>query len=196
MAACNSFPLCAPVGLLLLLLGLFSSHPPEVQARPTDFWCNRQERKRMEQRTFEDLKKDMADCVGSDVLSSTVQLPSVRLHVAEWENKTLQQKHAEVLGALQVFQAWMATNQTTLQCQSSLLKKLQRQITNHLLIVNQIPKQIDAVVPSENTIQESTSQTRLKKVLDQYEKLIKVKLERLAKDLEGIICKVLPSATT
>ncbi|CAK6965440.1 uncharacterized protein LOC119490812 isoform X2 [Scomber scombrus] len=153
--------------LLLLLLGLFSSHPPEVQARPTDFWCNRQERKRMEQRTFEDLKKDM-----------------------------LQQKHAEVLGALQVFQAWMATNQTTLQCQSSLLKKLQRQITNHLLIVNQIPKQIDAVVPSENTIQESTSQTRLKKVLDQYEKLIKVKLERLAKDLEGIICKVLPSATT
>ncbi|XP_067450092.1 thrombopoietin-like [Thunnus thynnus] len=190
MAVRHSSPLCAPVGLLLLLLGVFSSHLSEVQARPTDFWCNYQERKKMEQRTLEELKRDIADCGGSDTLPSPVQLPGVRFRVAEWANKTLQQRHAEVLGALQVLQdgVRVATNQTTSKCQSSLLQKLEHRIANHLLIVNQIQPQNNTVTPSESTVQNSTSQTR--KVLDQYEKLLKGKLERLAIDHKDSICKV------
>lgn len=48
MAAHQSFLLCAPLGLLLLLIGVISSHLPDVQAKDTDFWCNFRARKRME----------------------------------------------------------------------------------------------------------------------------------------------------
>lgn len=58
MAAHQSCPLCAPLGLLVLLIGVISSHLPEVQGRPTDFWCNDQARESMEKR-IEGVKKDM-----------------------------------------------------------------------------------------------------------------------------------------
>lgn len=48
MADRQSSLLCVPPGLLLLLLAVISSHLPEVHARPTDFWCNCQARKNME----------------------------------------------------------------------------------------------------------------------------------------------------
>ncbi len=58
MAARQSSPLCAPPGLLLLLIGVISCHLPEVQARPIEFWCNCKNRKIMEGK-IEALKEDM-----------------------------------------------------------------------------------------------------------------------------------------
>ncbi|KAM7399753.1 hypothetical protein PAMP_018999 [Pampus punctatissimus] len=146
----------------------------------------------MEQRNLEQLKTDMDDCVGSDTLPSPIQLPCVRLSVAEWANKTLQQKRADVLGALWVFQDGVqeVTSQTTLQCQSSLLRKLKRHVKNLLLIVKGIKIQNDTVISSKSAVQHCTSQTGLEKVLEEYGKLVKGKLERLAIDLRDSVCTV------
>lgn len=113
------------------MIGVIASPLPQVQARPSDFWCNRQARKNMERR-IEGLQTDMVrihaqislimksewdesciilrrlcdlsqslcwvvqfpscaqvHCVGSDTLSSPVQLPCVWVHTAEWVNKTV-----------------------------------------------------------------------------------------------------------
>lgn len=40
MAACQSSLLCAPGLLLLLLIGVISSHLPEVQGSACHFWCS------------------------------------------------------------------------------------------------------------------------------------------------------------
>ncbi|XP_070762718.1 erythropoietin-like [Enoplosus armatus] len=189
MAACQSSPLCAPQGLLLLI-GVISFHVPEVQAAPADFWCNVKAREYMEKKT-EGLKKDMADCVGSDKLSSPVQLPCVWLHAAEWANKTLQQKRAEVVGALQMFQDGVhRVNRTSLQCQTSLLDRLREHTENYLAIINGLQLQNDTVTPSHSAVQNCSSQTSLNKVLDEYRNLLKGKLKYLAIDLQSSICKV------
>ncbi|XP_074496353.1 thrombopoietin-like isoform X2 [Sebastes fasciatus] len=177
--------------LLLLLIGVISSHLPEVQARPTDFWCNRQARKNMEER-IEMLKTDMAGCVGADTLPSPVQLPCVSVHTAEWANKTLHQKRSEVVGALQVFRDGVqgARNQTTLDCQTSLLEKLGHHIANYLAIVNRLQIQNGTVTPPHFAVQNCSSRNSTSEVLKQYGNLLKGKLERLAIDLQDGICKV------
>ncbi|XP_078023489.1 uncharacterized protein LOC144462773 isoform X3 [Epinephelus lanceolatus] len=122
---------------------VISCHLPEVQARPTDFWCNPQARKTMERKT-EGLRKDMAACVGENTLPSPVQLPCVSINTTEWANKTLRQKHAEVVEALQVFQDGVqgAKDQTTSGCLTSLLEKLEHHITNYLAIVSSVQIQV------------------------------------------------------
>lgn len=173
--------------LLLLLMGVISTYLPEVQTRHIDFWCNRQARKFMET-MIDRLKRDMADCVGSDVLSSPVQLPCVWVHTTEWANKTLQQKYAEVVGALQMFQDGVR-NQTTQQCQSLLLRRLELHITNYLDIVNRLQIQNGTVTPPQSAVQNCPSQTSLSKVLDQLTKLLMGKLEYLAIDLQDSNCR-------
>lgn len=177
--------------LLLLLIGVISSHLPEVQARPTDFWCNRQARKNMEER-IERLKTDMAGCVGADTLPSPVQLPCVSVHTAEWANKTLHQKRAEVVGALQMFRDGVqgARNQTTLDCKTSLLEKLGHHIANYLAIVNRLQIQDSTMTPPHSAVQNCSSRNSTSEVLKQYGNLLKGKLERLAIDLQDGICKV------
>ncbi len=56
----------------------------------------------------------------------------------------LQQKHAEVVEALQMFQDGVqaARNHSTLQCQTTLLEKLEYIITNHLDIVSSLQIQV------------------------------------------------------
>uniref|UniRef100_A0A3Q1GBM9 Thrombopoietin-like n=1 Tax=Acanthochromis polyacanthus TaxID=80966 RepID=A0A3Q1GBM9_9TELE len=124
--------------LLLLLIGVISTHLPEVHARPIDFWCKNDSRKKMIEMIAE-----WADCVTSDTLPSPVQLPCVGFRMTEWTNKTLQQKRAEVLGALQVFEGGVQSvmSQVTLPCQTSLLEKLKNSIRNYLAIVKTLPIQ-------------------------------------------------------
>lgn len=56
----------------------------------------------------------------------------------------LQQKKAEVAGALEVLHEWAlaAGNQSRSHCQTLLLKKLEHHITTCLLIVNQLQIQV------------------------------------------------------
>lgn len=138
---------------------------------------------------IEKLKKDMVDCVGSDTLSSPVQLPCVWVHETEWANKTLQQKHAEVVGAFQMFQDGVR-NQTAQQCQTPLLERLGNHITNYLVIVNKLQIQNGTVTPSQSAVQNCSSQTSLSKVLEQLKRLLRGKLEHLALDLQDSNCKV------
>lgn len=58
MAALKPSLLCASLGLLLLMIGVIATPLPQVQARPSDFWCNSQARKNMERR-IEGLQTDM-----------------------------------------------------------------------------------------------------------------------------------------
>ncbi|XP_078023488.1 uncharacterized protein LOC144462773 isoform X2 [Epinephelus lanceolatus] len=193
MAARQSSPPCAPLTLLLLLIGVISCHLPEVQARPTDFWCNPQARKTMERKT-EGLRKDMAACVGENTLPSPVQLPCVSINTTEWANKTLRQKHAEVVEALQVFQDGVqgAKDQTTSGCLTSLLEKLEHHITNYLAIVSSVQIQDDTVTPSQSAAQNCSSSSSTNEVLKQYENLLQGKLERFVADLRKDISKTEP----
>lgn len=191
MAARQSYPLCAPTGLLLLLIGVISSHLPDVQAKPITFWCNSESRKHMENK-IEQTEKDMAGCVGSDTLPSPVQLPFVGVQPAEWANKTLQQKCAEVVGALRMLQDGVqrATNQTSSQCQTSLLGDLERSIRNHLAIINSLQIQNDTATPAQPAETILSSSSSLKDVLTRFRSLLKGKLNRLANDLQDSICTV------
>ncbi|XP_030298186.1 thrombopoietin isoform X2 [Sparus aurata] len=179
--------------LLLLLIGVITSHLPEVQAAPIDFWCNSPDRKMMAN-MIDGLKDGMAGCVGPDTLSSPVQLPNVGLSMAEWANKTIQQKHSEVIGALKMFQDGVqgARDQTTVQCQTQMLERLRQSIANYLVIINRLQIQNDTGTPSHSAVQGS-SHTSLNKVLDQFRLLLKGKLEYFAIDLQESnfrICKV------
>uniref|UniRef100_A0A3B4ZB94 Thrombopoietin n=1 Tax=Stegastes partitus TaxID=144197 RepID=A0A3B4ZB94_9TELE len=176
MAARQSFPLYAPPGLLLLLIGVISTHLPEVHARPIDFWCKNDSR-----RKIMGMMAEKADCVGSDELPSPVQLPCVGLHLAEWTNKTLQQKRTEVLGALRVFSDGVKSvkSQVKLQCHTSWLERLEHSINNHL----------DDLTPSPSAVENCSPQTSLNEVLTQYRKLLAGKLEQLAKDLQDTDCR-------
>ncbi|XP_040037653.1 thrombopoietin isoform X6 [Gasterosteus aculeatus] len=180
MADGQSSPPCAPLGVLLLLIGGICS----VQAGPTDFWCNRQVRKTMEKEIV-GLRADMVACVGADTLDSPVQLPCVMLHASEWENKTLQQKSAEVVEALRVF--WdgvrVAKNQSTSECQTSLLEKLERHMANYVAIVSRLQMQSGAGTPPPSSPRSCSSVTSTSEVLKQYGNLLRGKLERLAADL-------------
>lgn len=173
--------------LLLLLIGMISSHLPGVQTRHIDFWCNQDSRRNMG-KMVEGLKKNMADCVGSHTLPAPLQLPCVWVQPVKWANKTLQQKHAEVLGALRVFEdgVHMEMNQTTSQCQTSLLERIGHRVTNYVALVNSLHLQEDSGSPP--AVQNCSSQTSLKKVLEHFEKLLKGKLERLAIDLKNTLC--------
>lgn len=195
MAGYQSSLLCAPLGFLLLLVGVISFHIYKVQAGPIDFWCNCQARKNMEKRT-DGLEKEMANCVGSDTLSSPVQLPCVLVNTSEWALKTLQQKHAEVFGDLLGFQDTVqgTRNQTT-QCQMSVLERLQHLIKNYLLIVRKLPIQNDSAMSPHSGVQNCSSQTTLSKVLPQFRNLLKGKMKRLAMDLQESICKTTRGTT-
>ncbi|XP_069548038.1 thrombopoietin [Brachyistius frenatus] len=172
--------------LLLLLIGVISTHLPEANARPIDFWCKNERRKKMMEMIV-----DKAECEGSDALPAPVQLPCVQVHAAEWANKTLPQKREEVLAALQVFQSGVQAvrKQITLQCHTSLLKRLEHSVANYLIIISTRQIQSDDSPFSHSAAQNCSSQTSLNKVLTQYRNLLIGKLERLAVDLQDTVCR-------
>ncbi|XP_059186733.1 uncharacterized protein LOC131969644 isoform X2 [Centropristis striata] len=174
--------------LMLLLMGVISSYLPRVQARPQDFWRGPQAKTHMK-RTIEELTvlTTQAACVGSDMLPTPVQIPCVFVNTTEWENKTLQQKCAEVVSTFQVFQHGVqgAKNGTTSKCQISFLEQLEHRILNYLAILNRLQIQTDTVTSSHPAVQSCSSQTHsVKGVLKQFEKLLKGKLSRLTDDLK------------
>ncbi|KAK9520459.1 hypothetical protein VZT92_020344 [Zoarces viviparus] len=173
--------------LLLLLIGVIYL----VQARPTDFWCNRQARKTMEKK-IQGLRTDMVACVGADTLPSPVQLPCVWVHAAEWANQTLQQKCAEVVEALRVFRNGVqgTKNHSTSECQTSLLEKLEHHIANYVAIVSRLQTQNGTVTPSRSAVRNCSRVNSTSKVLQQYGYLLKGKLERLSVDLRDDVPKV------
>lgn len=176
--------------LLLLMIGVIATLLPQLWARPTDFWCNCQARKSMERR-IEGMQTDVVHCVGSDTLSSPAQLPCVWVHTAEWANKTLQEKRAEVSETLQVFQDVVqgAKSQATLSCQTSLLESIERHISNYQAIISRLQIESDSATASNSSVQSCFRGTSLSEVLEQYRTLVRGKLEHLATDLQGVICK-------
>lgn len=137
-----------------------------------------------------EMTAETADCGGFDELPSPVQIPDVGLNVTEWTNKTLQQKHAEVLGALQVFQDGVqnVSSQVTLPCHNTSLNRLERSIGNYLAIFNEPPIQIDDLTP-HSAVENCPSQTSLNKVLKEYRMLLVGKLESYVKDLQDTVCR-------
>ncbi|RVE64737.1 hypothetical protein OJAV_G00128480 [Oryzias javanicus] len=147
--------------LLLLLIGGIST------GLPIHFWCSSKARESI-------MHLQTNNCSKSDVLPSPVLMPYVGINLTEWENKTLQQKHAEVLEAFQQFDV-LIQNETSLQC----LKRLK----NYVAIVKDAPVQKDNVTFTLHPRQTTRGET-VGDVLKQYETLIKGKLNYFAQDLQ------------
>ncbi|XP_078812675.1 uncharacterized protein LOC144996833 isoform X2 [Oryzias latipes] len=160
--------------LLRLLIGGISTNLPQVHARPNNFWCNSVARKNMS-------VAEKVECNKTDVLPSPVLMPSVELNLNEWENKTLQQKQAEILEALQLFDL-VINNETSLQCMRTL------RIKNYMIIVKKAPIQKDNLTPPHHPQKTKEGKT-IGEVLDQYKTLIKKKLNLFAQDLQLSNCK-------
>ncbi|KAM9733189.1 thrombopoietin-like isoform 1-T1 [Menidia menidia] len=167
---------------LLLLIGVISIYLPEAHTRAVDFWCNVHVRQKMLERID---SRAGGGC--SDVLPSPVQLPCVGINVAEWRNKTLQQKHAEVLEALQLFQHGVqhVRNQTSLKC----LERLERSITDHVNIVSNVLVQNDDLIYPHQPAEMCPNKTSPSEVVTAYKRLLNGKLNRLAMDLKHTVCK-------
>ncbi|XP_055751288.1 uncharacterized protein LOC129831825 isoform X1 [Salvelinus fontinalis] len=129
------------------------------------------------------LKSIQVGCSGSDQLPSSLQLPCVRILKATWDHKSLQQKRAEVRGALGVLLDGVGRvrKETKLSCQSSLLERLEHGITNYLHIVTKLDIKGDLTDPDPGCpSQQSRSLTQ---VLQLYGRLLRGKLEWLSLDL-------------
>ncbi|KAM9453148.1 uncharacterized protein ACWYII_012379 isoform 1-T1 [Salvelinus alpinus] len=168
-------------GILLLLLCVVSFEVPKAKTRPIDFVCNAHARRNMN--NMKDLEVAMVGCSGSDQLPSSLQLPCVRILKATWDHKSLQQKRAEVRGALGVLLDGVGRvrKETKLSCQSSLLERLEHGITNYLHIVTKLDIKGDLTDPDPGCpSQQSRSLTQ---VLQLYGRLLRGKLEWLSLDL-------------
>ncbi|KAJ8378095.1 hypothetical protein AAFF_G00248090 [Aldrovandia affinis] len=84
--------------VLLLLLCLAASDVRDTQARPIDFVCDYQARRRMN--TVKELEAAMRECSGSALLPSPVLLPCVMIHKASWDKKSMQEKRGDIVAAL------------------------------------------------------------------------------------------------
>lgn len=79
MTSCHSSWLCAFLGLLLLMMGVISSHLPQVQTRPTGFWCHYLARKNVGNR-IEGLEKDMVR--KHDLMNFSIKSVERQYHIA------------------------------------------------------------------------------------------------------------------
>ncbi|XP_062329820.1 erythropoietin-like isoform X2 [Osmerus eperlanus] len=153
-----------------------------VKTRPIDFVCDVRARRNMN--NVKDLEVAMASCSGSEQLPSPVPVPCVFIHKAIWENKSLQQKHAEVRWALEVLlnsvnQVWIQSPQGS--CQSSLLEGLEHGVKNHLHIVNGLGIQGDTGDSRPACFSQETQS--VSQILRLYGRLLQGKLECLSRDL-------------
>ncbi|KAJ7990621.1 hypothetical protein DPEC_G00302290 [Dallia pectoralis] len=174
-----------PIGLLLLFL--ISSELPKVQTRAIDFVCNTADRRNMN--NAKDLEVAMVGCSGSDALPVTLQLPCVGILKASWDQKSLQQKSAEVIRALEVLSNGVGKvrAQAKLSCQSSVLERLEHRVKNYLHIVINLGTmgKEEATVSTpvlDCPVQQSQS---LAQVLKLYNSLLQGKVEQLIKDLQN-----------
>uniref|UniRef100_A0A3P8YG03 Thrombopoietin n=1 Tax=Esox lucius TaxID=8010 RepID=A0A3P8YG03_ESOLU len=171
----------------LLLLFLISSELPNIQTRSTDFVCNARVRRNMN--NLKDLEVAMVGCSGSDQLPSTLQLPCVGILKASWDQKSLQQKHAEVKWGLQVLldSVGRVRELAKLSCQSSLLERLKHRVKNNLHIVTDLDTmgEEEAAVSDPNPDCLGQRSNSLTQVLHVYDRLLRGKLEWLFLDLQN-----------
>ncbi|KAJ8271153.1 hypothetical protein GJAV_G00123350 [Gymnothorax javanicus] len=132
-------------GLLLLLLCMAASEVFDIQARPIDFVCDDNARRDMN--TVKELELIMGECNGSAHLPSTVTLPCAKTHKASWDRKSMQQKRGDIVTALRMLAEGVRAVRSSAslpECQSSLLERLERSITNYLHILARLELQGEA----------------------------------------------------
>lgn len=159
--------------LLLLLTGMIFTHRPEVHATSLSLqFCKKCVRDELMNR----FKKQVLKCSVSEKLPSSVRLCTA-IQPAEWNNKTLQEKHAEVLASLQMLHDGLEQAKTNQSC----LADLRAIVRNYVILVkNNV--QSGLVTASPSVVQHCSNETTLKKVLDGSKQLLKGKLELFAKE--------------
>uniref|UniRef100_A0A3B4AJ68 Thrombopoietin n=1 Tax=Periophthalmus magnuspinnatus TaxID=409849 RepID=A0A3B4AJ68_9GOBI len=119
----------------LLLLCVVISWPRDAQSLYIDFVCNKTVREALN--IVSQMESDLLDCDDVATLPRAVQLPCTALHVASWGNKSLQEKRGDLVASLRLLiegvKSASALNQTA--CATSVLRKLQHNVNNYLLIL-------------------------------------------------------------
>uniref|UniRef100_A0A3Q3K0F4 Thrombopoietin n=1 Tax=Monopterus albus TaxID=43700 RepID=A0A3Q3K0F4_MONAL len=149
----------------------------DAETKPTDFVCIRAARRAM------NIVAEIEVCLSVVHLF----LPCTELHVATWENKSHQEKRGDIVASLRLLAEGLnvlkALNQT--RCVSSLLQRLENNITNYLLILTHLQLSVRSchiVSPSLSCVPRSTQS--LNTFLLRYNQLIFGKLERFMVSLE------------
>lgn len=169
--------------LLLLLIGALSSHFPEAEARPVDFWCNPGIRQNWRENAEVIINKMQVDCQGTSD-AQAIPCPYVGFNTERWNNLTVLERFADVMRDLQVFHDGLEEfkNQTAGKCQSHLHDIQQHIRNNRLILQHQIQ---NATVEASSPPQTCTGLTA---VLRRYEKLLQGKLEQFVKSFKDSNC--------
>ncbi|KAL3992336.1 serine/threonine-protein kinase NIM1 [Sarotherodon galilaeus] len=162
--------------LLLLLTGMIFTHRPEVHARSQSLqFCRKCVRNALMKR----FEMQVLKCSGSNELPSSVRLCTA-IQPIEWNNKTFQEKHADVLASLQMLHDGLEQamkNRTTPSC----LVNLRVIVQNYLILVKN-NFQSGLVTASPSAVQHCSNETTLNKVVNGSKQLLKGKLEIFAKE--------------
>ncbi|XP_072547047.1 uncharacterized protein [Salminus brasiliensis] len=171
-----SRPRCVHLGLILLWV-VFS----EVQSRPLDFVCRPEARSSLN--IVGALETAMEKCSSSDRLPLAIRLPSVRVHKASWDQTSLQQKRASVCASLRVLMLAIgsAKIQSGLDCQASILQRLEHNVQNHLHILNNL--EIQGEPGPEEAVRTGPATESLTQALKLYGRLLRGPLELLLLEL-------------
>ncbi|XP_037837745.1 thrombopoietin [Kryptolebias marmoratus] len=167
---------------LLLLCVLASEVMWDAETNPEVFVCSRVARKALN--VVPQIQTALGECFGSANLSAPVQLPCTELHVATWENKSDQERKADVVASLGLLRGGVKMLRITAQaeCGTSLLQRLENNIENYLLILTHLQLSGPDLSPSLSCVPRSTQS--LSAVLRSYSRLILGKLERFVVKLE------------
>ncbi|XP_072296502.1 thrombopoietin isoform X2 [Eucyclogobius newberryi] len=129
------------------------------------------------------MESELLDCEGLVTLPEAVQLPCTALHVESWQNKSLQEKRGDLEASLRLLiegvKVVSALSQST--CVTSLLRRLQHNINNYLLILTHLD--LSGAVESAVLSCVPRSTHSLGTVLLAYNRLLSGKLERFMDNL-------------
>ncbi|XP_051268484.1 thrombopoietin isoform X2 [Dicentrarchus labrax] len=181
----------------LLLLCVVASEVWDAETKPIDFLCNKGARRVMNivagmESALSTYLSGLchlslplqSNCNGLTALSTPLQLPCTELHVASWGNKSHQEKRGDIVASLRLLiegvEGVRALSQT--ECATSLLQRLEHNISNYLLILTHLQLSGPAVSPGLSCVPGSTQS--LSTFLVSYNKLVSGKLERFMVDLE------------
>ncbi|KAJ0011613.1 hypothetical protein NQD34_012588 [Periophthalmus magnuspinnatus] len=165
----------------LLLLCVVISWPRDAQSLYIDFVCNKTVREALN--IVSQMESDLLDCDDVATLPRAVQLPCTALHVASWGNKSLQEKRGDLVASLRLLiegvKSASALNQTA--CATSVLRKLQHNVNNYLLILAHLDLSGAVESPVLSCVPRSTRS--LGTVLLAYNRLLSGKLEHFMDNL-------------
>lgn len=165
--------------LLLLCVAMF--WPWDSQSKPIDFVCNKPARETLN--IISRIESELLHCEGLATLPNAVQLPCTALHVASWENKSLQQKRGDLVASLRQLhegvEAVSALSQ--LPCATSLLQSLLQNINNYLSILTHLHFSEAEESPVLSCVPRSSHSMSV--LLLSYNRLLSGKLERFMDNL-------------